>query len=263
MVVDFHTHAFPEKIAGKALELLSKKSGNMVPFTDGTAQGLLSHMDSRGVDKAVVLGIATNPAQQRNVNDFAASLAGERLIPFGSIHPDAPDAVEELYRISQIGLKGIKFHPEYQDFFVDEDRMLPLYETCDKLGLIVTFHAGADVGYPEPVHNTPERLASILPVFKKGRVVAAHFGGYALWSEVGRCLAGKNIYFDTGFCYSRMPCPYAAEIIKSHGYKKVLFGSDLPWSDERLEQRFVEGFGLDEEQTAAVLGKNAAELLGI
>ena len=147
------------------MSVLSKNSGNVEPLTDGTAAGLLAHMDSRGVEKAVVLGIATNPRQQKNVNDFAASICSDRLIAFGSVHPDAPDALEELHRIHALGLRGVKFHPEYQDFFVDEKRMLPIYELCDRLGLVVLFHAGVDIGYPNPVHCPPKRLAQVLSAF--------------------------------------------------------------------------------------------------
>lgn len=263
MILDFHTHAFPEKIAGKAMAVLSKKCGNVEPMTDGTVSGLLAHMDSHGVDRAVVLGIATNPRQMHSVNDFAASIQSERLIPFGSVHPDAPDVMEELHRIHALGLRGVKFHPEYQDFFVNEERMLPIYELCDRLGLVVVFHAGVDIGYPNPVHCTPARLAEVLSAFPKGRVVAAHFGGYALWTDVEACLAGKNLYLDTSYSYSRMPGPHASAIVKKHGADRILFGSDLPWSDERSERRFVDSFDLTEAEREAILGGNAVKLLGL
>lgn len=263
LILDFHTHAFPEKIAGKAMSVLSKNSGNVEPLTDGTAAGLLAHMDSRGVEKAVVLGIATNPRQQKNVNDFAASICSDRLIAFGSVHPDAPDALEELHRIHALGLRGVKFHPEYQDFFVDEKRMLPIYELCDRLGLVVVFHAGVDIGYPNPVHCPPKRLAQVLSAFPKGRVVAAHFGGYALWTDVETYLAGKNLYLDTSYSYSRMPGPQASAIVQKHGADRILFGSDLPWSDEGAERRFVDSFAVTAKEREAILGFNAMKLLGL
>lgn len=263
MVIDFHTHAFPDALSQKALSVLSKSSGNMLPVTDGTVRGLLAAMDKSGVDKAVVLGIATNPKQQHNVNNFAAAINSERLIAFGSVHPDAPDAIEELHRLAEMGLRGVKFHPEYQDFFVDEERMLPIYETCDRLGLIVSFHAGLDVGYPEPAHNPPERMSRILSAFPKGRVVAAHFGGYARWPEVLEHLAGKNLYIDTSFCYSRVPCPIASEIVRVHGADKILFGSDLPWSDEKNELSLLDALDISEADKEAIRGKNAVRLLGL
>lgn len=263
MVIDFHTHAFPEKISGHALDVLIKNSGNVEPHTNGTASGIIEYLDKNKVDKAVVLNIATNPRQQHNVNDFAASINGERLIAFGSVHPDAPDAIDELYRIKELGLKGIKFHPEYQDFYSDDDKMTGIYETAEKLGLIVSFHTGIDIGYPEPVHNTPARMAQAISAFPSGRVVAAHMGGWEMWEETEKHLVGKNLYFDTAFCYSRIPFSIASRIVKNHGADKILLGSDMPWSGTYFERRLVESFDLTPEDKAGILGENAAKLLGI
>lgn len=263
MLIDFHTHCFPNKLVARAMEVLERNSGNIQPQTDGTADGILRHLDQHGLDKAVVLNIATNPKQQHNVNDFAAAINSQRLIAFGSVHPDAPDCIDELYRIREMGLKGIKLHPEYQNFYVDADKMLNIYETADKLDLIVSFHAGVDIQYFEPVHNTPERMAHILPAFTKGRVVAAHMGGWQLWHEVEKHLVGKNLYLDTAFCYANMPAPHAKRIVKRHGADKILFGSDLPWSSSGLTRRFVESWGLSPDEYAAVMGGNAARLLGL
>lgn len=263
MQIDFHTHCFPDKIVARAMEVLIHNAGNMEPYADGSAGGIIEHLDKHGLDKAVVLNIATNPKQQHNVNDFAAAINGERLVAFGSVHPDAPDRIEELYRIKEMGLKGIKLHPEYQDFYVDDDKMLAVYETADKLDLIVTFHAGVDIEYFEPVHNTPERMARILSAFPKGKVVAAHMGGWQLWHDVEKYLVGKNLYFDTGFCYGNMPAPHARRIVQNHGADKILFASDLPWCGSHYSRRFVESWGLSADEFAAVMGGNAAKLLGI
>ena len=159
MLIDFHTHAFPEKIAGRAMASLSHGSGGMVSQTDGTAERLKTEMERDGVDISVVLSIATNPKQQHSVNDFAIAMNRDpRLVAFGSVHPDAPDALEELERIAAAGLKGVKFHPEYQHFYADEERMKPIYRKISELGLITTFHAGHDIGFAPPYHCMPEHL---------------------------------------------------------------------------------------------------------
>ena len=119
-IIDFHTHCFPQKIASRAVESLKHAAGGVDNHTDGTAESLQKLMAADGVEKSVVLNVATNTRQQHSVNDFAASLDGEDLIAFGSVHPDSPDVLEELERIKDMGLRGVKFHPEYQNFFVDE-----------------------------------------------------------------------------------------------------------------------------------------------
>lgn len=262
-IIDFHTHCFPEKIAGKALASLSHCSGDARPFHAGTADSLLAQIHAAGADGAVVLNIATNPRQQESVNNFAIETNGNfpDLYAFGSVHPDCPDALDELTRIHAAGLKGVKLHPDYQHFFVDEERMLPIYEKIASLNMITVFHAGVDIGYPDPVHCTPERLAHILPAFGGAPVVAAHMGGYMCWKDVLKFLAGKAVYLDTAFSYSRMPPDWAREIVRRHGAEQILLGSDMPWSDTANEIRFVKSLGFSPEETAAVLGGNACRLL--
>lgn len=265
MVIDFHTHVFPQKIVEKAIAALSHNAGNAVPFIEGTIESHIENMKKYGVDKSVVLNIATNPKQQTNVNNFAAEINSEKIISFGSVHPDAPDAIEELYRIKELGLKGIKFQPEYQDFFVDDPKMTKIYETASKLGYVVVFHSGVDIQYFDPIHCTPQRLKDVLSVFKSngGKVVAAHMGGYMMWYDVEKYLVGEDVYFDTSYSYSRMPNMHAKRIIENHGVDKILFGSDLPWSGVHFEKRFIESMEFPCETYEKIMYRNAQNLLKI
>ena len=264
MIIDFHTHCFPDKIAEKALPVLKSRSGITHPFHDGTVSGLLELAKNNGVDCSVVLNITTNPHQQSKVNDFAISLTDvDGIIPFGSVHPDSPCALEELERLKANGIKGVKLHPDYQDFFVNEKKMFPIYEKIASLGLITLFHCGFDIGYPEPVHCTAEALASVLPVFGNAPVVAAHFGGIWSMPETRKHLAGKNVYLDTAYGYGMLTPRYAKEIIDIHGADKILFGSDAPWNTPSQDIELIKCFGLTAEEEKAVLGENARKLLGI
>ncbi|MDR1210125.1 MAG: amidohydrolase family protein [Clostridiales bacterium] len=262
MIIDFHSHAFPDRIAASALGRLTVNSGNQRPVFDGTVAGLVAHEREAGVDMAVVANIATNPRQMRNVNDFAISINSlDGVTAFGSVHPAAPDALSELSRLVEAGIKGIKLHPDYQDFFADDPDVYPIYAKAAELGLITLFHAGMDIGLFEPVHAAPERLANALPAFGGGVVVAAHWGGYSMWYDVEKYLVGADVYFDTSYAYGRMPPGQARRIIANHGSDRILFGSDTPWSrpsDELLFARAVAGDGAE-----AILGGNAARLLGL
>lgn len=263
MIIDFHTHCFPEKIAERAISAIAA-SGAEVPYHSGSENSLLEKIKSMGADKAVVLNIATNPRQQRNVNDYAIYLnALDGLVGFGSVHPDSSDALYELDRLKDAGVKGIKLHPDYQNFFIDDNRLFPIYKKSAELGLITVFHAGVDIGLPDPVHCTPEMMARILPLFDGAPVVAAHFGGYMMRSETLKHLAGKDIYLDTSYSHSRFPPPWAKEIINKHGTKKILLGSDMPWSRTDYEINFIKSLGLPEEEEIMILGQNAQELLGL
>lgn len=264
MIIDFHVHAFPDALAAKALPLLSKCSGGVKPNYDATISGLESYLAKNNVDYAVVLNIATNPHQEKKVNDFAISLLEKKnIIPFGSVHPDSPNALSELERLAKAGIRGIKLHPDYQHFFVDDEKMFPIYKKIAELGFITVFHAGVDIGYPKPVHCTPERLLRVLDLFDDAPVVAAHFGGWLLWDSVLEDLCGTQVYLDTAFSSGKMPPNYAKELIKAHGADKVLLGSDMPWSDTLDEVRFVHSLDLSAEDEEKILSNNAKRLLNI
>lgn len=261
MIIDFHTHAFTDAIADRAIASLSAASGGMEPRTNGTASGLIACMDKCGVDHAVVLNIATKPTQQQRINDWAAEQNHGRLTMFGSVHPDAPDVFNELERIKALGLPGVKLHPEYQGFFVDEDRMLPIYRKIAALGLITVFHAGQDIGFMPPAKAAPDRMIRALAAFDGAPVVAAHFGGYIQWDEVLEKLCGLPVYFDTSFCFGRLQPPLARKIIEKHTADRILFGTDLPWSDACAERRLIESLNLTEEEKEKIYWKNASSLL--
>ena len=260
MIFDIHTHAFPEKIAKKAMEILSHRSGGLLPFTDGTIDGLSAFMKSEGVSAFAVQNIATNPAQMKKVNDFAASVKREGVFPFGSVHPDAPDALEELERIREMGLFGIKLHPDYQGFFVDEERMRPIYKKASELSLVILFHTGYDFGFPAPYHCMPASLERAL-AYIDTPVIAAHWGGLSCGEAVIEKLCGLPLYFDTSFGYGTKPRDEALRIIEKHGTDKLLFGSDCPWHSPSMEKRLLSTLELSEGELSDIFWNNAMKLL--
>ena len=263
MRIDFHTHCFPDAIAPKAIAKLSYASGGLHPYTDGTVAGLRRSMAEGEVDLSVVMHIATNTGQQQKVNDFAASIHnGRDIVSFGSVHPDAPDALEELERIKALGLPGVKLHPDYQGFRVDEERMKPIYKKISSLGLITLFHAGYDYGFPPPYGGMPQAMATALRWFDSP-VIAAHWGGVNCAEEVLRHLCGTDIYFDTAFGYSMLPKYYAEKILETHGTKRVLFGTDTPWHTPAMEMRLLDTLPLTESEREDICAGNAKRLLGL
>lgn len=263
MLIDFHTHAFPDAIAPRAMQTLSRASGGLKPQTDGTVASLKERMKTDGVHMAVVLSIATNPTQQKNVNDFAIAVDREPdLFAFGSVHPDAPDALEELERLRDAGLKGVKFHPEYQGFYANDEKMKPIYRKISQLGLITLFHAGQDIGFLPPYHAMPEHLLGALK-WLDTPVVAAHWGGVGCHEEVLSKLCGEDIYFDLSFGYGVIPRQQAQRIIQKHTPDRLLFGSDLPWHRPVWEQRLLDTLDLSPEDLEKIYHKNAEKLLGI
>ncbi|MBR2876954.1 MAG: amidohydrolase family protein [Clostridia bacterium] len=262
MVIDFHTHCFPEKIAKNTLSKLSFVSGGLIPQTDGTKDSLLYLMSKDGIDKSVVLSIATNANQQRKVNDFALSLESEKLIPFGSVFPFSEDWEGELERLKSEGVKGIKLHPDYQQFFVDDERLVPIYKKIEKLGFILVFHAGEDFGFAPPYHATPERLRKVVQLIETP-VVCAHWGSLSMGDDVLKYLCDIPCYFDTAFGYGTMPKERALRILEKKGTNKILFGSDSPWNAPSWDVGMLKTMGLTEDEENKIFYKNAEKLLGI
>lgn len=265
MLIDFHMHLFPDAIAPRALCRLSATSG-LAPVTDGTVRGTVKKMDEWGVDGAVVLHIATSPRQQANVNAFAAAVnksENGRLYSFGSVHPDSPDALEELGRLRAAGLRGVKLHPDYQGFDADERRLYALYEEIARLSLVLVFHAGLDPLSPDHVHCTPAMLARVLRDFPTLRVVCAHMGGLRMWDEVETELIGRQVWLDTSFCAGLLSARQARRLISRHGAERILFGSDCPWQDSATAFHFIDALGLSGRETECIYSANARALLDI
>ncbi len=260
MIIDFHTHAFPPKIAGRAMEKLSYSSGGLIPQTDGTVYDLKRLMQKDGVDRSVTLAIATNETQQQAVNDYIKSQECYEIIPFGSVYPWADSAFEELERIKDMGIKGIKLHPEYQQFFVDDEKLKPLYKKISQLGLIVIFHAGEDFGYPGPYHATPERLRTAAK-WIDSPMICAHWGASCMGEDVLKHLCDTPVYFDTAFGYGTMPKERAQRILEKKGADHIVFGSDCPWHAPSWDIKMINTLDISESDKEKIFYKNAESLL--
>lgn len=264
MIIDFHTHCFPDGLAARAVEALSK-AGGIPPQLNGTVGDLIKSMGEAGIDRCVLLPVATKPSQTTGINDWAAGIQQERIVAFGSLHPGYGEWRGELARIRKMGLKGIKFHPEYQQFYVDDPDVMKIYEEALEMGLILVFHAGVDIGLSAPWHCTPERLRRVTEAFPGGRIVAAHMGGFGMWEEVERHLAGTGIYLDTSYSLGPGPDLMSEEqfkrIVIKHGAERILFGTDSPWTEQRSEVRKIRALRLEPAAETAILGGTAQKLL--
>lgn len=264
MIIDFHTHAFSDKIVEKAMANLSKTS-NLKPYTDGSVNSLIKHMDKCGVDKSVLLPIATKPSQQKIINSWAKEIMSDRIYPFGSVHPDADNINEELEKIKSYGLYGVKLHPDYQNFFADDEKAYPIYEKCEQLGLPITFHAGYDPLSPDTVHGKPKAFAKIHRDFPKLTMILAHLGGMYRWEQVEKYIAGTEgeVYLDVSFTAGEIGQNILERIINKHGTDRILMASDCPWDSPENEIIMINNMNLTETQKEQILYKNAARLLNI
>ena len=265
MIIDFHTHIFPDKIAAKTIAALSE-AADVKAATDGTLSGLMESMNKNGVDISVIQPVVTKPEQFDTINEFAQFVNTKyegRLISFGGIHPDCEDYKGKLNRIKELGLKGIKIHPDYQRVMIDDVRFMNIIEYADELGLIILTHAGIDIGLPDPVHCPPDKARKVLDKLKPKKFVLAHYGAWKQWDEVYEYLAGADVYLDTAFTFDYITQDKFMKILERHGCDKILFATDSPWSDMGKGIKAVGDLPIGWDEKNMILSDNAKRLLEI
>ena len=266
MIIDFHTHIFPDKIASKTIEFLSVKGG-IPPYAEGTASSLASKMDKAGVDISITLPVVTSPHQFDSINRFACEINKQyngKLISFGGIHPLCDDIEGKMKFIKECGFKGVKIHPDYQGEFITHEGYIKILEYARELDLIVVTHAGVDCGFiGEPIKCTPSLAKEVIKKVPHSKLVLAHLGACDMTNEVLSTLCGEDVYFDTAYILSRTNEATFKEVIKKHGSDKILFASDSPWSDIKNDVEILKSFNLDKETEEKILYKNAKKLLNI
>jgi len=282
MIIDMHTHIFPEKISKDVIEKLSRVSRTPA-FTDGTLSGLKKSMDAAQINFSVILPVATNTKQVEKINSSAAALNeknfGDGIISFGCIHPDFTNYREELRRVKNYGLKGIKIHPVYQDTNIDDIKFLRIIDCAAANDLIVVTHAGLDIGFPGVVRCSPQMIKKVLDEVGAFKFVAAHMGGWKNWLEVLEILGGTKIFIDTAFSTGeiipRSDFHWAKEdlklldaaqfmnFVKTFGAERILFGTDSPWTSPKPSIEFIKNLPLADVDKEKILGLNAQHLLKI
>ncbi len=278
MIIDIHTHTFPDTLAPIAIPKMQQAS-HSVAFTEGTVGALKRSMAQAGIDVSVVLPVATNPAKVSAINDISIANREKKLLYFGCIHPDAADPLKELERIAKAGIKGIKLHPVYQGTDIDDKRYLRILDKAGQLGLVVLTHAGDDIGFPGQVRCSPQMLKNALKQVGNITLIAAHMGGWKNWHKVRELLADTNVYIDTAFSLGNicelekgfyppeqlklMSDEEFFETVRLFGSKRVLFGSDSPWTDQSKSLEDICALPLTQAEKEDILYGNARRLLGI
>ena len=281
MIIDFHTHTFPDRIAGRVLQSLSNASRTL-PVVDGTIGGLTANMKAAGVDFAVNLPVMTRPDQVESLNhkmiENQEALLASGIITFGGMHPDYRDYKQELRLLHDHGIKGIKLHPAYQGRDIDDPAFLRIIEAASELGLIVLTHAGIDIGIYDHNYASVPQILNVLRLVAPDRFVLAHMGGWGSWDRFEADLAGAPLWIDTAFSIGPIPvmtdppAPLASQnlpmedavrIMRKHGTDRVLFATDSPWADMVDYVQIIKQSTLSIEEQERILGSNALQLLGM
>ena len=260
-IFDTHTHVFPDKIADKAIAHLREKSKGIPAFTKGTFADLEARALKAGYTAWMNCPVVTHPGQAQGVNAWAAEHNHWPSLSLGGVHPDDDDVSGILHHIADLGLHGLKLHPEYQEFNLLEPRMEKIWNTLEELSMPVLIHAGQDIGFEPPFHSCPADFAELSRRHPALTIVAAHCGGWRLWDDVEKFLPGTGVFIDTSFSklYMKDPIQFL-RLIRAVGTDKVLFGTDSPWQDLPDAINDVKNCGLNDSELADIFWNNAAKV---
>ena len=268
MIIDFHTHVFPEKIAPKTIELLKAKGG--VPaFSDGTAKGLITSLAEAGVDIAVTLPVLTNPLSFDSVNRYAKEINEQfeneerKLISLGAIHPLCEDIEGKMAKLKADGFLGVKIHPDYQGTYINDEGYVKILNAARENDLIVLTHAGVDFAYPDDVHCPPSLAKELLRKAPHKKFVLAHLGGEKLQEEFLNVFENDEVYFDTGYILHSINEQILKKWIERAGDDRILFATDSPWSDIKRDVEILNSFDIGKKTKEKLFSLNAKKLLGI
>lgn len=261
MIIDAHTHVWPDKIAEKAL------AANPVPGLeargDGTVAGLDTSMEHTGVDLSCCLAIANEARHVDRVNEFVSALASSNRYPFGSVHVDL-SVEENLASLQRHGLKAVKLHPLFQRFSLEDPR---LWDILDAFGeeIAVIAHVGEGGDAYTNSLSSPAMIGRIANQFPRLRLVACHFGGYKLFDDAEEMLAGADLVLETSWppSLALLDPGTVRRFIRKHGAERVVFGSDWPMTEPAEEIRAIEALGLRDDETKEVLGGTLSRVLRI
>lgn len=257
-IIDSHAHIFPDPLAAKAARNIGKFYNIPMRF-DGTLKTLLSLGARSGISRYLVQSVATTPEQVESINDFIAQKVSEhpdKLIGFATLHPDYPHIEKEIDRVVSLGLKGIKLHPDFQQFCINSKNACRIYEAIeDRLPMLI--HTG-DYRYP---YSKPALMAQVLRRFPKLDAICAHLGGWSEWEDAASVLPGSRVWVDTSSSMYALKPGRVREIIDLFGVDHVVFGTDYPMWDPVEELDRLAKIELTQAEREMILHGNIERLL--
>jgi len=261
VIIDCHMHVWPDHIADA---MQAQRPSGMPLLYDGKVSGLLATMDAAGIDVGLALGVGIKASVVARTNEFIGTVPRDRLIPFGTVHPDLT-VEENLRHLRDNGIVGVKLHPLFQDLSLADPKVREILAALAEEGMPVVTHVGAGGDPAANERGRPEllrRLADELPGLK---LIACHYGGYHLLDEAEEHVVGSSVTLETSWppTMAELEPERVVALIRKHGANRVVYGSDWPMADPAAEIAAIRRLGLTPEEEAGVLGGNLARILGL
>ena len=263
-IIDAHCHIYPDGIATKAVDSIDKfYDGLPSDHYDGTMQTMIDTGRAVGINHFIVFSVATKPHQVESINRFIAGsvkAAGGLFTGLGTIHPDCPDIDAVLDNIDELGLKGVKMHPDTQLFHLDDPKAMNIYAACEERGVPIYVHTG-DYRYD---YSNPNRTVNVLKAFPKLKFVGPHLGGWSVWEDALRLLPQfENITVDTSSCFYTLRKDFAKKMIREFGSERVMFGTDYPMWHQKPDLDYLKSLELEDEEYENIYHRTCEKLLGL
>ncbi len=261
-VINSHCHIYPSKIAARAVEGIGDFY-DLHMSLNGSVDDLIKDGNKVGVVHYLVHSVATTPKQVKSINEFISEEVKahpDLFTGFGTLHPDSEDIEADLDHLIELGLKGVKVHPDFQQFALNEEKAFKMGEAIDERGLPIMIHCG-DFRYE---YSNPEQLKPFLEKFPNMLVIGAHFAGWSMWEEATKELAGTpNLVVDLSSSLYALSPETARELIHAYGADRVLWATDFPMWESESEMAMFDKIDLSDEERNMILYENAAKLLGL
>ncbi|MBP5686902.1 MAG: amidohydrolase family protein [Clostridia bacterium] len=261
-IIDAHAHIYPPKIAEKATVAIGEFYDIKMAMPAGTPERLIETGKKAGISKFVVHSCATKASQVRPINEFIKREIDEHkeFIGFMTLHQDLTEeeTEEEVEWCVKNGFMGVKLHPDFQKFYIDDENVGKFYRAVgDKLPIL--FHTGDD----RYEYSKPARLAKVAKEYKNVNFIGAHFGGYRCWDELSVYEGIGNVYFDTSSSLPFISAEKATGLIRRFGAEKFFFGTDFPMWDAREELERFYRLDITDGEKEKILALNLKNLLKI
>ncbi len=269
MRIDCHVHVFADTIVERAMATLRAELPPGFKCDDGRMSTLVQHLERHQFDHAIVASIATKPPQFKVIREWSTAIrngqlgeaAARKLIPFLSVHPTDPQRFDHLEGAAREGFKGVKLHPYYQNFRLDDPAVIEMLRCARDNGLVVLLHSGYDIAFPRDRICDPAKIVRLAEKLPDLKLIAAHFGGWEDWEQVEKLLIGQPVAIDTSMARGFLQPEKIHEFLLQHPPDRLLYGSDWPWNSQQEDLDMLRSFNLAAPLSRAVMGENAARIL--
>lgn len=259
-IIDIHTHIYPATLARRAMEVAGREHDAYEKLP--VKENLLERMQEEQVALSAVLHVVTKPATQTDVNRFARESSRSNLIPFGGLHPDCEHVLEELEKLKDMKMAGVKFHPPFQKMNLEDEKYAEMWKRINHLGFPVLIHCG-QARIPRPFDLYPSGVLKFIRYIPDVPVILAHMGGRSKDPREEEILfkMPENVFIDTAMSAEMQEMADFERIAAAMGPERVVFGSDFPYGTQKAAISYIRRSSFSENEKEKMLGGNAERIL--